>query len=265
LQDMMVYSRKAEQHAMLKEDYVEQDKRGRYYIYAPDELLTQGSIWPVRIHPKIIKVTYGWISRKRLAGGVGPWDAPHRGEMEWSSTDKYHTYALEKPGQCRCATCGYVFLWRREPKLWEILSGQVASPRDAGPPSTSYPYTYAVTFDPASSRLDRGSKVKRAPCTYGNSWYYFCGKPVTCSLCTAPACVDCSRVFRWGDQFRREVCSCGGALEMRRVTNPAPRLMARCNCCDSWYERGPAGGDPLCSAELPCDCMLQRQYTDVEG
>ena len=127
----------------------------------------------------------------------------------------------EKPGQCRCATCGNVFLWREEPKLWELASGQIASPWD------SY----------APLRQDRYSN-KYVPPTYWKSWYYFNGKPLDCSLCTVVACVDCPRVFRWGDQFRREVCPCGGAVEVRRMSNPGPQrpvfvrqFERRCSCC----------------------------------
>ena len=114
-------------------------------------------------------------------------------------------------------------LWRDDPKVWELLSGQVASPLDSRAPLRQGRYS-----------------SKHVPRTYGNSWFYLNGKPLTCSLCTAPVCVDCSKVFRWGDQFRREACPCGGALEMRRVTAPdvssTRRVLKmdferRCGCC----------------------------------
>ena len=42
-----------------------------------------------------------------------------------------HVYHQEKPGQARCADCGHCYLWRTDPKAWEIASWQVAHPLDA--------------------------------------------------------------------------------------------------------------------------------------
>ena len=73
-------------------------------------------------------------------------------------------------------------------------------------------------------------------CCLGVPGYYFNDmKPLTCSLCTAPVCVECSKVFRWGDQFQRKVCSCGGTVEVRRMSDLAPRLECRCRHCGHAY------------------------------
>ncbi len=47
-----------------------------------------------------------------------------------------------------------------------------------------------------------------------------------CSLCTSVGCIDCPRIFPWGDQFRRKLCPCGGEVEVRPTIKPeTPELI----------------------------------------
>ena len=170
LQDLTVCSREAEQRAMLKEDLVEQEKQGRYYN----------------------RTQRKWQKKNCMA-------------VVSRRSESFLKYYEEKTGQCRCATCGNVFLWRVCPKAWEHLSGGIASPSEAYAPLRQDKYP-----------------SKHARPTYAQSWYYFNGKPIDCSLCTLVGCVDCPRVFPWGEQFRRALCPCGGAVEARPRSKPEP-------------------------------------------
>ena len=175
-------------------------------------------------------------------------------------------YFDEKPGQCRCDTCGNIFLWLSMPKHWELASGQIANPLEACAPLRQQRYS-----------------SKYVPPTYGKSCYYFNGKPIDCSLCTAVACVDCARVFPWGDQFRRDVCPCGGMVGVQHTSTPDPERQVfvrqferRCRCCgdveklggleylsydDPGPESGPRvwGGNERRNPGLPYD----RQYDNA--
>ena len=79
-----------------------------------------------------------------------------------------------------------------------------------------------------------------------DSWYYFNGRPVSCSLCTVVSCDSCGFAYKWGDQFRLDVCDfCydGNVITTRR-SQSRRRLRAkrpivyermferRCHCCD---------------------------------
>jgi hypothetical protein len=178
--DLRVCSLEAERKAMLKEDIVEQAAQERYYLQYREPSLVRGG-------PKMARV---WLTSYQFwAGGTSPGSPfPH---VSGSALEK--KYLEEKPGQPRCADCGNVYLWRSYVKDWELASWQIAAPQDAH-------------HDLPLRALKRGKM------TYGKSWYYFNGKPLSCSLCTVVSCASCNNVFNWGDQFRRDSCPCGGKV-----------------------------------------------------
>jgi hypothetical protein len=150
----------------------------------------------------------------------------------------------EKPGQPRCADCGTVYLWRSEVKLWELLSWQMAGPRDA--------FVLSVkACDWAWEESGAGAH------TYGSSWYYFNGQPLSCSLCTVVKCDSCRRVFNWGDQFHRFSCLCGGKVVVTRRGTPSPCILQgpqRYECCEVPHFRimGLSHWDRLCIRPVRC-------------
>ena len=194
--DLCMASRDAEKKAMLKEDRVEQCKQGRYYLeYMSDR---KGTFWepPTPYYnlgndldklPKMVRVwltEYQFLHGRMRKGPLGK-QFPHV-----TGEELRYKYLADKPGQPRCAECGRVYLWRSQPKLWELACWQIVAPYEA-----AHPF--------AQKCLNLRSR------TFGQSWYYFNGKPVSCSLCTVVSCASCGKVFNWGDQFRRDFCLCG--------------------------------------------------------
>ncbi len=229
LSDLRVCSVQAENMAMLKEDRVEQCKQGRWYL----EWLRPAAYdcWPNR-EPKLLrepKMYRVWLTEYQFTKGelrkdisTYPYNTlPH---VCWN--DLVKKYEQEKPNQARCASCGEVYLWRDLPKKWELASWQIAAPEDAG-----------VTPHLGHHSLKRGQQ------TFRNSWYYFNGKPLSCSLCTVVSCSLCGQAFNWGDQFRRERCTCGGQVIVASRIGPQ-RPIVRCpdhtQCCrtDVYYIQG---------------------------
>ena len=123
-----------------------------------------------------------------------------------SLSELVRKYLREKPNQPMCAQCGTKYLWRSGPKVWELASWQIARPEDA-------------THELPVVALRPGSK------TFGRSWHFLNGKPLTCSLCTVVTCGSCSRVFNWGDQLRRARCPCGGEVLLSNRIGPQPRIV----------------------------------------
>lgn len=79
-----------------------------------------------------------------------------------------------------------------------------------------------------------------------DSWYYFNGKPLSSSLCTMVLCDSCRKVFKWGDQFRRDYCPCGGNVITSRRAQSRRRLTAKgCGLNTNIYET---------RFERRCDC-----------
>jgi hypothetical protein len=88
LDDLRICSLEAERHDLFKEDLVEQGARRRYFI-------------PERIVNK-----YG-----EVGGITGRWAHGRNSSLDNYVWKKRVEYLVEKPGECKCETCGAVFLW----------------------------------------------------------------------------------------------------------------------------------------------------------